>query len=545
MTENKKNNNWWRGGAIYQIYPRSFYDSNGDGIGDLQGITQKLDYVASLGVEAIWISPFFKSPMKDFGYDVSDFRDVDEIFGTMQDFDILLMKAHSLDLKVIIDLAISHTSDQHEWFRESCKSANNPKSDWYIWADPKPDGSPPNNWQSYFGGSAWTFNAQRSQYYLHNWLSEQPDLNYHNSDVQESTLNTMRFWLDKGVDGFRLDTVNYYFHDQQLRDNPVTPAEDQQSKTQYDGLWPYDMQDHVYDKSQPENIDFLKKIRAVCEEYDNKFLMGEISDDNPFELAANYSKGNNFLNTIYSTAMLIGQSNTVARENIIEPVNTERGVNGESWPCWAFSNHDAVRVVTRWGENNPKNNPQFAKMLIALLSSLRGTFCLYQGEELGLREAELKFEDLVDPWGIATWPEWQGRDGCRTPMPWNEYEPHAGFAREDVIPWLPVCRKHYPMAVRQQELERDSILNFTKDFLNWRKDKSVLRTGDIEFIDCGEDVVAFKRLDEEASYTCLFNLSQNNQEVTLKVEGNIAYSSGAEVSGSTISLSSFGFAILD
>jgi alpha-glucosidase len=542
---NSNDINWWRGGAIYQIYPRSFYDSNGDGIGDLKGITEKLDYVASLGVEAIWISPFFKSPMLDFGYDVSDFRRIDEIFGTMEDFEELLDQAHDRGLKIIIDLVLSHTSDQHEWFRESCKGKNTNKfDDWYVWADPKPDGSAPNNWQSVFGGPAWSFNAKRGQYYLHNFLKEQPDLNYHNPDVQEEALNTAKFWLDKGVDGFRLDVVNFYFHDQELRDNPPRRADDGNGCIQYEGLWPYTMQHHVYDKSRPENTAFLEKIRSMTDDYD-AFLVGEIGDDTPFALAADYTSGDERLHTAYSTAMMAGQSVGVKADDFIEPVTQEKEVTGKSWPCWAFSNHDTVRVASRWEKNNPDEDPQFVKMLMAVLACLRGTFCLYQGEELGFKEAQLKYEDLVDPWGIALWPEWQGRDGCRTPMAWNEYMPHAGFTRDEAQPWLPVCRKHYPLAVRQQQLDKNSSLNFTKDFLKWRKDQQVLKTGDIEFLETSQSVLAFKRYDDIHTYICLFNLAKGEERVELNTNlKETLYSLGADVSCSSVFLSSFGFAVV-
>ena len=451
-----KKKEWWRGGTIYQIYPRSFYDSNADGIGDLKGITEKLDYVATLNVDAIWISPFFTSPMKDFGYDVADFKNVDPIFGTLDDFDELLAKAHKLNIKVIIDLVCSHTSDQHEWFQLACKGRDNEKSDWYVWSDPKPDGSPPTNWQSVFGGPAWTFNAHRGQYYLHNFLREQPDLNYHNPQVQDEIIETAKFWLNRGVDGFRLDVVNFYFHDAELRDNPPKSGDDN-ACIQYEGLWPYTMQQHIYDKSRPENIQFLEKLRKVVDKYHDRFLIGEIGDDHPFNLAAEYTLGKKRLHTAYSTAMMAGQSQKIRAKDIALPVEQEHAVNGESWPCWAFCNHDVVRVATRWGQNNPDEHPNFTKMLMASLACLRGTFCIYQGEELGLKEAELKFEHLVDPWGIALWPEWQGRDGCRTPMPWNEHHHHAGFSNIEGMPWLPVCRKHYSSAVRQQELDKNSI----------------------------------------------------------------------------------------
>ncbi len=543
MIQNDKNL-WWKGGAIYQIYPRSFYDSNADGIGDLKGITDKLDYVASLGVEGIWISPFFKSPMKDFGYDVADFRKIEPIFGTMEDFDEMLEKAHSLNLKIIIDLVCSHTSDHHEWFQQSAKGKDNDKSDWYVWVDPKPDGSPPNNWQSVFGGPAWTFNARRGQYYLHNFLSTQPDLNFHNKDVQDEIMDTARFWLDKGVDGFRMDVVNFYFHDQELRDNPPK-TDDGNGCIQYEGLWPYTMQHHIYDKSRPENIGFLEKVRALTNEYEDRMLVGEIGDDSPFDLAAEYTEGHHRLHTAYSTAMMAGINVELTAKDIRNPVTEEHSINGDSWPCWAYSNHDVVRVASRWAKNNPNNHPNFSKMLMASLACLRGTFCIFQGEELGLKEAELKFEHLVDPWGIALWPEWQGRDGCRTPMPWNEHEHNAGFTDMEGMPWLPVCRKHYPMSVRQQELDKKSMLNFTKDFLTWRKDNTVFRHGEIEFMDHGEDILILRRYDEKENFTCLFNLREDERKIDLhKKITEMHYSLDASFEESCVTLSSFGFAIV-
>ena len=265
---------WWRGAVIYQIYPRSFMDSNGDGVGDLPGITGKLDYVASLGVDGIWLSPFFTSPMADYGYDVSDYRDVDPLFGTLADFDALLAKAHGLGLKVIIDQVYSHTSEAHAWFRQSAASRDNPKADWYVWADAKPDGTPPNNWLSVFGGPAWTWGARRRQYYLHNFLTQQPDLNFHSAEVQQAILDVARFWLDRGVDGFRLDVANYYFHDAALTDNP--PADYGKPPG-----WTYAYQRHLHDKSQPQTLDFLRRLRAVTDAYPDRMMLGEIGDDDP------------------------------------------------------------------------------------------------------------------------------------------------------------------------------------------------------------------------------------------------------------------------
>ncbi len=536
-------NKWWRGGAIYQIYPRSFYDSDANGIGDLKGITEKLDYVASLGVEGVWISPFFTSPMKDFGYDVSDFRDIDPIFGTMDDFDTLLEQAHALGLKIIIDLVFSHTSDQHEWFQLSCKGNDNPKSDWYVWADPNPDGSPPTNWQSIFGGPAWTFNTTREKYYLHNFLKEQPDLNYHNPAVQDEALNIAKFWLNKGVDGFRLDTVNFYFHDKQLRNNP--PKEKgEYGGTQYDGLWPYGMQHHKYDKTQPENLDFIERLRALTDLYEDRFLIGEVGDDDQIQTAVDYTSGDNRLHSAYSFALLGGQHKKLLSSHISDPVKEELSKGGESWPSWAMSNHDVIRTATRWGENNPKNHANYSKMTMAILGCLRGSICIYQGEELGLTEAELKFEHLVDPWGIALWPEWQGRDGCRTPMPWNEFKHNAGFTEMEGTPWLPVCRKHYPLAVRQQELDEKSMLSFTKDFLVWRKNHPVLKYGDIEFLDYDDDILAFFRIDADQKYLCVFNLSDQEQTIDIGIQADTLYALDSSLSGESLSLSSFGFSII-
>ena len=276
---------WWKTGVFYQIYPRSFMDRSGSGIGDLAGITDRLGYISKLGVDAIWISPFFHSPMKDFGYDVSDYRTVDPMFGTNEDFDVLLERAHDLNIKIIIDMVLSHTSIDHPWFVESRISSDNRKADWYVWADAKADGSPPNNWQSVFGGSAWTFDTKRGQYYLHNFLKEQPDLNYHSPAVQKQMLRECEYWLERGVDGFRLDTVNFYVHDQELRDNPPRDPDSFSTGVQVEKPYPYTMQQHVYDKSLPENIEFLKKLRALMEKYPDTMTLGEIGDDVPYKLA--------------------------------------------------------------------------------------------------------------------------------------------------------------------------------------------------------------------------------------------------------------------
>ncbi len=290
MSNKAPNNEWWRGGVIYQIYPRSYQDSNGDGVGDLPGITARLEHVAQLGADGIWLSPFFKSPMKDFGYDVSDYRDVDPMFGTLDDFRALVARAHELGLKVMIDQVLSHTSDQHPWFKESRSSRDNPKADWYVWADAKDDGNPPNNWLSIFGGSSWQWDTGRLQYYMHNFLSSQPDLNFHHPDVQQALLDDVRFWLELGVDGYRLDTANFYFHDRELRSNPGR-GQPRADDPAVDAVNPYGWQRHLYDKSQPENLEFLRRLRALLDEYPHTTMVGEIGDDDGLGRMAEYTSG--------------------------------------------------------------------------------------------------------------------------------------------------------------------------------------------------------------------------------------------------------------
>jgi alpha-glucosidase len=513
MTENKE---WWRGAVMYQIYPRSYRDSNGDGIGDLGGIIDKLDYIASLGVEGIWISPFFPSPMKDFGYDISDYRDVDPIFGKNEDFDLLIEKAHRLGIKVIIDMVMSHTSDKHPWFVESKTSRTNSKADWYVWADPKPDGSPPNNWQSCFGTAAWTFDTRRGQYYLHNFLKEQPDLNFHSEEVQTATLENCRYWLSRGVDGLRLDVVNFLFCDKELKNNPPRFYDGGPTGVQVEAPYPYTMQHHIYDKSQPENITFLHRLNDLMKEFPGTMTLGEIGDDHPFNLAHQYTENAEPLNTAYNTHMMSGNVGKKLSSDIITtPIKTFQGLGGNSWPSWAFSNHDVVRTVSRWGEEYALD-PRVAKMFIALLASLRGTIFFYQGEELGLTEADISYEHVKDPWGLAMWPEWKGRDGCRTPMPWHDERKHSGFSEFEGDTWLPIPNYHNQIAVNIQEADEFSPLNFTRKFLKWRKTQPALISGDITFVDTNDDhLLAFDRSLGRDNLFCAFNLS--NVEKTFSI----------------------------
>ncbi len=488
---------WWRGAVIYQIYPRSFLDTDGDGVGDLPGIVERLEYVASLGVDAIWISPFFKSPMADFGYDIADQRAVDPMFGTLEDFDRLLARAHALGLKVMIDQVFSHTSDQHAWFRESRQDRGNPKADWYVWADAREDGTPPNNWLSLFGGVAWRWEPRRCQYYLHNFLSSQPDLNFHNPEVQQATLDYIRFWLDRGVDGFRLDSINFCFHDAQLRDNPAKPA-DKRVGRGFSADNPYAFQYHWYNNTRPENLPFLQRVRALLDRYPGAVSLGEISSEDSLATTAEYTSGGR-LHMGYSFELLVDD---FSAGYIRDTVSRLEAAMTEGWPCWAVSNHDVRRAVTRWGGDTPP--PQLAKLLVAMVCSLRGSVCIYQGEELGLPEAEVPFEALQDPYGITFWPNFKGRDGCRTPMPWTGAD-DAGFSTGK--PWLPVPGAHQALSVAAQEDDPDSVLNAFRAFMRWRRSQPALVHGSIAFVDAGEPVLAFVREAEGQRLLAAFNLS--------------------------------------
>lgn len=534
---------WWRGAVIYQIYPRSYYDSNGDGIGDLPGITEKLGYVASLGVDAIWLSPFFTSPMKDFGYDVSDYRDVDPIFGTLDDFRTLLDKAHSLGLKIIIDQVMAHTSNEHAWFKESRSSRDNDKADWYVWADARPDGAPPNNWQSVFGGPSWTYDMYRGQYYLNNFLPEQPALNLHNVKTQDAILDEAAFWLDMGVDGFRLDALNFGMCDMSLRDNPPNPF----PEPAFFNLTfptPHTMQLHQHDMSQTEMFGFLERIRALLDSYDgDRMAVAEVGGERGIEVAAAYTATEKLLHTAYNFSLLSGRH--YSAHFIHNAIKIFEDQPGEPWPSWAFSNHDVVRIVTRWGGAAHESDPRLAKLLIALLLSLRGTGFLYEGEELGLPEAEIKHEEIQDPWGKYLYPCWQGRDGSRTPMPWSGKPPHGGFSAAEKT-WLPVSPKHLPLAVETQEKDPASVLNFTRKFLSWRKSQPALVTGTVEMYDFKSDTkLGFIRAGDGQEIACLFNLSDHECQIMLddRVGNNLFpdESQSGHLGGDTVTLPPFGF----
>jgi alpha-glucosidase len=480
---------WLRGAAIYQIYPRSFRDSDGDGVGDLKGIVEKLDYIARLGVDAIWISPFYRSPMKDYGYDVSDYTDVDPLFGTLADFDALIARAHALGLKVVLDLVFSHSSEQHAWFKESRASRDNAKADWYVWADAKPDGSPPNNWQALFGGPSWSWDARRRQYYLHNFLPEQPDLNVRNTQVQDALLAAARFWLERGVDGFRLDVVNFYTHDTLLRDNPALPLKQAPAR-------PHQFQRHLHDRTQPDTFAFIARLRALLDLY-GAVSIGEIEDEDALAVQRAYTDSSEKLHSAYSFFLL--------RTEHATPTVFQQAMTGwddaPGWPAWSLSNHDVLRFPTRLaGEDT-----QRTKLLLALLLSLRGAPFLYQGDELGLPHAEVPFARLRDPEAIAFWPNGIGRDGARTPMPWESSVVMGGFTTA-ADAWLPIDPRHLAKAVDVQERDDNSVLHFVRAILALRRVHPALRDGAMRMLDAPPDLLAFERTGAGERVLCLFNL---------------------------------------
>mgnify|MGYP001943083695 CR=1 FL=1 len=518
---------WWRGSVTYQVYPRSFMDANGDGVGDLAGITEKLGHIADLGVDAVWLSPIFTSPMKDMGYDVSDYTGIDPVFGTLQDFDRLIAEAHRRGLKIIVDQVISHCSDRHPAFEESRVSRDNAKADWFVWADPHHDGTAPNNWQAIFGGIAWTWEPRRQQYFFHNFQRYQPDFNFHNPEVQAFHLDNMRFWLERGVDGFRLDTVNYYFHDRLLRDDPAD------FRPRPPGaIRPYDMQYHIFSKNQPENLEFLRKIRALMDEFDARVTVGEVGESHhPIEMMGAYTTGGR-LNMAYSFEML-GPAFTPAHFR----GQIERFFKGapEGWPCWAFSNHDVVRHASRW-EKHGTDAESVAKQAAAMLLSFEGSVCLYQGEELGQLDTVLAYEELTDPQGLAYWPEETGRDGCRTPMVWAKDAPHGGFTSG--TPWLPVKDPQRAHAADSEIGGR--VLSFYREMLRLRRETPELRSGRTRFLDLPDPLLGFLRGD---GVLCVFNLSPDPVRAETGLAVTPLLAQAASIDGTAVDLGGSGLLI--
>ena len=474
---------WWRGAAIYQVYVRSFCDGNGDGQGDLAGLVSKLDYIRSLGMGAIWLSPIHPSPNRDWGYDVSDYENVHSDYGTLEDFHRLIEAAHARGLKIILDEVLAHTSDEHAWFAASRDGAAE-KRDWYVWAPPGDDGTVPNNWLSVFGGPAWSYQPARRGYYHHKFLRQQPKLNWMNPAAREAALKVLDLWLQRGVDGFRLDVANAFLHDTRLRDNPPIPA-GQRGIVEWSAA--ANMQRHIHDSNLEENGAVLDVIRRRVEAFDGRFVFGEFSEE--FERSGCYLPSGQGLHAGYNFALLVATDAASIRAHLQTLARFP-----DHWPCLSFSNHDVIRTATRFG-------PGSVKAMLALLCALRGTILLYQGEELGLPEVDLRRDQLKDPVGDLYFPLFKGRDGCRTPMPWDAARSNFGFS--DGQPWLPLGPKHRALAVSEQDGDPASSLNFLRRLMQERKTNPHLREGDLRLLEAPLPVIAFVRGE---SLLCAFNL---------------------------------------
>jgi alpha-glucosidase len=487
---------WWKDGIIYQIYPRSFSDSNGDGIGDLTGITNRLDYLRDLGVDAIWLSPVYPSPQADFGYDVANYVDIDPMFGSLKDYDRLIREAHKRKIKVIMDLVLNHTSDEHPWFVESRKSRDNPYRDWYIWRDPSPMGHEPNNWYAIFGGKAWKFDPATGQYYLHIFHEKQPDLNWRNPKVQKAILSVLKFWLDRGTDGFRLDVFNAYFKHPDLLDNPINKF----------GLRGYERQQHIYDGDQPEMVPILQKFRKLLDQYPERYMVGETFYATP-EKAAFYS-GDDRLHAAFNFSLLECKWDPQKYRKAI--TNWDMATGEKVWPNYVLNNHDSPRTVTRWkdGEDDAR-----AKLGATMLLTLRGTPFLYYGEEIGMRDIKLKRSEIMDPPGKTYWPLYQGRDGCRSPMQWDATF-QAGFGKGRS--WMPVHPNYLIRNVAAQLKQRDSLLNVYKQLIALRRQNIALRRGDFTVVDLAEPkCLVYQRTHGKKRMLVALNFSRDTRKLTL------------------------------
>lgn len=496
---------WWKNGVIYQIYPRSFKDSNGDGIGDLRGITQKLDYLNdgtpnSLGIEAIWISPFYKSPMRDFGYDISDYRDVDPMFGTLDDFKELLSEAHKRNIHIIIDMVLNHTSDEHPWFIESRKSRDNPKADWYIWHSGKNakqgrngeliPGKRPNNWFAQFElKNAWWYEPARKQFYLGTFTKHQPELNWRNEELRAEMFNLARYWLDMGVDGFRLDVINWFIKDDQFRSNPLS-------------LKSVDLQEHIYDRNRPETIEICQQLRKITDSYPKRMMIGEVFTDNA-KIASDYcGDGTNALHMAFNFNFLYQPWN--AKKIYKSIIKWYDSLKGDAWPNFTFSNHDNLRHCYRYRKNGETLDR--CKVAAALLITLRGTPFIYYGEEIGMTGGHLKKKDIKDPLSYKTYPIKKFcRDLARTPMQWDGTS-YSGFSTDK--PWMTVDSNYIKNNVEIQSHEEDSLLNFYKALIWLRKDHTALQSGSIKFYEeYLPNILTFEREDRVEKILVILNFS--------------------------------------
>lgn len=509
---------WWQSGIIYQVYPRSFQDSNGDGIGDLKGVTQRLDYLQWLGISAVWISPIYPSPMADFGYDISDYEGIHPLFGQMADFDELLKEAHDSGIKIILDLVPNHTSDKHPWFLEARSSRNNPKRDWYIWHDATPDGEPPNNWLSVFGGSAWEWDEATGQYYYHAFLKEQPDLNWRNPDVQQAMLNVMRFWLDKGVDGFRVDVMWHMIKDEQLRNNPENPEYKPHMAT-YEQLIP------VYSTDQPEVHEIVQKMRQLLDAYKERMMIGEIYLP-IHQLVTYYGIGQKEAHLPFNFLLL---SLPWEARKIATAIDEYEGALPENaWPNWVLGNHDQPRITSRIGL-------QQARVAAVLLLTLRGTPTIYYGEEIGMTDVPIPFEEVQDPQGLNMPDKNLSRDPSRTPMQWSA-ENGAGFSTAK--PWLRLGAAYRRENVEAQKDDPYSSLALYRRLITLRQHQPSLVAGNYVPVYADDKALAYKReLEGHPAFLVVLNLSHRPCYLNLQgkdLYGQVILSVSGEWEGTNI-----------
>jgi len=493
------NSIWWRNGIFYQIYPRSFQDSDGDGVGDLAGVIRRLPYLSALGIDAVWLSPIFPSPMADFGYDISDYTGIDPLFGTMEEFDTLLSAAHERGLRVILDLVPNHTSDQHPWFIEARSSRDNPKRDWYIWRDAKADGGAPNNWLSEFGGSAWAYDEATGQYYYHAFLAAQPDLNWRNPQVRRAIYDVMRFWLRRGVDGFRVDVIWHLIKDAEFRDNPPNPHF-------HESRPPHEKILTQYSTDQPEVHDVIAEMRQVTDEFDDRVLIGEIYLP-LHRLVAYYGNDLSGAQMPFNFALLSTLWSARSIETII--ADYEKALPPGAWPNWVLGNHDRPRVASRVGREQ-------ARVAAMLLLTLRGTPTLYYGDEIGMRQVAIAADAVRDPFEKNVPGLGVGRDGCRTPMQWDA-TPHGGFS--DVEPWLPLADDFAHENVVNLDADAQSILNLYKALIALRKQEPALVSGGYMPIAAEGDLLLYRRQRGDAAFVVALNLGTEPVSIASEMIG--------------------------
>jgi alpha-glucosidase len=489
---------WWQREIVYQVYPRSFQDSDGDGIGDLRGIMSRLDYVHSLGIRAIWISPIYPSPMADFGYDISNYTGIHPLFGNMNDFDDLISEVHAKGMKLILDLVPNHSSDRHPWFEESRSSRNNPKRDWYIWKDPLQDNTPPNNWLAVFGGSAWEWDEKTGQYYYHAFLKEQPDLNWRNPEVQKAMLDVMRFWLDKGVDGFRVDVMWHMIKDELLRNNPPNPAYRENMST-FERLIP------SYSTDQPEVHEVVRAMRKLVDEYDSRVLIGEIYLD-VHRLVKYYGEKNDEAHMPFNFLLMNQPWDPATIAAIVDEY--EGAVPEGAWPNWVLGNHDNTRIATRIGKEQ-------ARVAGMLLLTLRGTPTIYYGDEIGMTNVRIPVKEQVDPQGLNMPDKNLSRDPERTPMQWDDTL-HAGFSQ--IKPWLRVAEDYREVNVQEQLREQDSTLNFFKRMIAYRQQEPAILAGDYLPVYTDKSILAYMRQTHNKKILVVLNLSGEGKGFTMPHE---------------------------